>query len=68
MEITAKDGDKRIYRPVFNGKPFTDHDWYGMECTVVHAGETVDMHLVHIDGLKGDAMVWANGYELEHIK
>jgi hypothetical protein len=62
--ITAKEGDKRIFRPKLQGQEWRDHEYYGKRCTVIQSGAVYDVHKIHIDGMKDDATWWANGNEL----
>lgn len=62
--ITAKEGDKRIYKPRLQGRDWTDHEYYGLPCTVISSGAVYDVHQIHIDGMGADATEWANGNEL----
>lgn len=62
--ITAKTGDKRIFKPRLQGHDWTDHEYYGMRCTVIENGHVYDVHLIHIDGMSEEATWWANGNEL----
>ena len=62
--ITAKEGDRRIFRPRLQGHEWTDHEYYGMPCTVVQSGVVYDVHMIHIDELPEDATWWACGSEL----
>ena len=63
--ITAREGDRRIFKPTLQGKEWTDHEHYGKKCTVVQSGAVYDVHIVHIDGTPADATEVANGYELQ---
>ena len=62
--ITAKEGDKRIFKPKLQGHEWRDHEYYGKRCTVIQSDAVYDVHLIHIDGMKDDATWWANGNEL----
>lgn len=64
--ITAKEGDKRIFKPRLQGHDWKDHEFYGLPCTVISSGAVYDVHQIHIDGMKPDATYWANGDELLH--
>lgn len=66
--ITAKEGDKRIFKPRLQGHDWTEHEYYGKKCTVIQSGAVYDVHLIHIDGMPKDATWWANGYELVERK
>lgn len=61
-KITAKEGDRRIYRPRLEGKEWTEHPMYGEPCTVIQSGAVYDVHLVRfdVDGITE----WATGDEL----
>ena len=60
--ITAKEGDRRIYKPIVAGKQWTEHPMYGESCTVIQSGAVYDVHLVKFaDGLTE----WAIGDELK---
>lgn len=61
-KITAKEGDRRIYRPRLEGKGWTEHPMYGKSCTVIQSGAVYDLHLVRFD-VNGKT-TWANGDEL----
>ena len=61
-KITAKEGDRRIYRPIVGGKGWTEHPMYGEPCTVIQSGAVYDVHLVRFD-VNGKTE-WANGDEL----
>jgi hypothetical protein len=62
--ITAKEGDRRIFKPTLQGRAWADHEHYGKKCTVVFSGAIYDVHIVHIDGTPADATEVANGNEL----
>ena len=64
-KITAKEGDKRIYRPKLQGKAWKENPLYGKQCTVVQSGAVYDVHMISFDG--GDT-TWANGDELVREK
>ena len=66
--ITAKKGDKRIFLPILQGNPWTEHEYYGKKCTVIESGYIYDVHCIHIDGMPKEATWWANGYELKERK
>ena len=61
-KITAKEGDRRIYKPKLEGKGWTEHPMYGESCTVIQSGAVYDLHLVRFD-VNGKT-TWANGDEL----
>ena len=61
-KITAKEGDRRIYRPIVGGKGWTEHPMYGELCTVIQSGAVYDVHLVRFD-VNGKTE-WATGDEL----
>ncbi len=61
-KITAKEGDRRIYRPKVGGKEWKEHPMYGKPCTVIQSGAVYDIHLVRFD-VNGKTE-WANGDEL----
>ena len=61
-KITAKEGDRRIYRPRLQGKEWTEHPMYEGTCTVIQSGAVYDVHLVRFD-VNGKTE-WANGDEL----
>lgn len=61
-KITAKEGDRRIYRPIVGGKEWTEHPMYGEPCTVIQSGAVYDVHLVRFD-VNGKTE-WAIGDEL----
>lgn len=65
-KITAKEGDRRIYRPRLEGKGGTEHPMYGELCTVIQSGAVYDLHLVRFD-VNGKT-TWANGDELVEEK
>ena len=65
--ITAKEGDKRIFKPRLQSHEWKDHEYYGKRCTVIQAGIVYDVHLVHMDGMDKDATWWACGDELKAI-
>lgn len=65
-KITAKEGDKRIYKPTLQGHPWTDHEYYGLNCTVIQSCAVYDVHQIHIDGMPENAVAWARGDELHH--
>ncbi len=65
--ITAKEGDKRVFKPKLQGREWEDHEYYGKRCTVQQSGAVYDVHLIHIDGMNGDATWWANGNELVKV-
>lgn len=46
--ITAKEGDKRIFKPRLQGHDWTEHEYYGKKCTVIQSGAVYDVHLIHI--------------------
>jgi hypothetical protein len=48
-KITAKEGDRRKYRPRLEGKEWTEHPMYGESCTVIQSGVVYDIHLVRFD-------------------
>lgn len=48
--ITAKEGDKRIYRPRLQGRDWTEHKYYMRPCTVIQSGAVYDVHIIRIDG------------------
>lgn len=60
--ITAKKGDRRIFKPRLQGREWTDHEHYGKPCTVLQSGAVYDVHMIGIDGT--DATWWANGDEI----
>lgn len=64
-EITAKEGDRRFFRPRLQGREWSEHPMYGMPCTVVQSGAVYDVHLIRFDGMGEDATWWANGCELK---
>lgn len=61
-KITAKEGDRRIYRPRVGGKEWTEHPMYGEPCTVIQSGAVYDVHLVRFDA--NGKTEWAIGDEL----
>lgn len=65
-KITAKEGDRRIYRPRLEGKEWTEHLMYGEPCAVIQSGAVYDIHLVRFD-VNGKT-TWANGDELVEEK
>lgn len=59
--ITAREGEKRIFMPKLQGHKWDEHPHYGEHCTVVQSGAVYDVHMVvFCDG----STEWANGYEL----
>lgn len=66
--ITAKEGDRRIFKPRLQGHDWTDHEYYMMPCTVIQSSAVYDVHLIHIDGLGDNATWWACGDELIKAK
>lgn len=62
--ITAKEGDRRIFKPRLQGHEWTDHERYGEPCTVTQSGAVYDVHQVTFaDG----GTWWANGDELAKL-
>ena len=62
--ITAKKGDKRIYKPILQGRPWTEHEYYGKKCVIVQQGYIYDVHGIHILGEPEKINAWATGDEL----
>lgn len=63
-KITAKPGDRRVYKPKLEGKEWTEHPLYGEQCTVIDSGNVYDVHLIHVDGTGIVGKFWVNGDEL----
>ncbi len=62
--ITAKEGDRRVYKPILQGRVWIKHEYYGRKCTVVQSGAVYDVHFIHIDGTPEGSTYVANGNEL----
>lgn len=64
--ISAKEGDKRVFKPILQGHLWKDHKYYGLKCTVIQSGAVYDVHKIHFDGMPENAVYWASGYELHN--
>lgn len=63
--ITAKRGDRRIYKPKLGGREWVEHPLYGKSCTVFKTDIYYDVHLIYVDGEKIVGKFWVSGDELE---
>ena len=62
--ITAKRGDRWIYKPKLGGREWVEHPLYGKSCTVVKTDNCYDVHLIYVDGEGLVGKFWVSGDEL----